>query len=155
MPNSETQTVIIADPDADFLAWGTKHLGAKSIEILTTSRADEALKLFTDRRADLLIAELHLAPFDGVELLKRVRQNFPNAMVLLNGSITSTNTLIEAMRLGAFDVVRKESLAFELRPAVEKALQAAEQTKLATAAMIEKPPRETSSDLIIGRSPAM
>lgn len=155
MPETEHQTVVIADPDADFLAWGSKHLGAKTIEIVTTGRADEALKLFVDRRADLLIAELHLMPFDGVELLKRVRMQLPNAMVLLNGSISSTNTLIEAMRLGAFDVLRKESLAFELRPAVEKALQAAEQTRLATVAATEKPARETSSDLIIGRSPAM
>ncbi|MCB1228740.1 MAG: response regulator, partial [Verrucomicrobiae bacterium] len=98
MPDAEKQTVVIADPDPDFLSWAAKHLGAKKVEILTTSRADEALKLFTEKRADLLIAELHLAPFDGVDLLKRVRQSFPNAMVLLNGAISSTNTLIEAMR---------------------------------------------------------
>ncbi|MCB1228741.1 MAG: sigma-54-dependent Fis family transcriptional regulator, partial [Verrucomicrobiae bacterium] len=54
-----------------------------------------------------------------------------------------------------FDVLRKESLSFELRPSVEKALQAAEQTRIATEAAMEKSPRETSSDLIIGRSPAM
>ena len=155
MSDAEKQTVVIADPDSDFLSWAAKHLGAKSIEILTTTRADEALKLFTDKRADLLIAELHLKPFDGVDLLKRARQNFPNAMVLLNGAISSTNTLIEAMRLGAFDVLRKESLSFELRPTVEKALQAAEQTRIATEAAAEKNPREASTDLIIGRSPAM
>ena len=43
----------------------------------------------------------------------------------------------------------------KLRPAVEKALQAAEQNRLASSAVTEKPPRETNSDLIIGRSPAM
>ncbi len=155
MSDSDKQIVVIVDPDADFLGWAAKHLSAQNVEVLTVSRADEALKLYTDRRADLLISELHLIPFDGVDLLKRVRQNFPNAMVLLNGAISSTNTLIEAMRLGAFDVLRKESLAFELRPSVEKALQAAEQTRMATEAAMEKTPRETSSDLIIGRSPAM
>lgn len=155
MPDSDNQIVVIVDPDPDFLVWASKHLGAHKVEIVTASRADEALKLFADRRADLIISELHLIPFDGVELLKRVRQQFPNAMVLLNGAISSTNTLIEAMRLGAFDVLRKESLSFELRPCVEKALQAAEQTRLATEAANEKAPRETNSDLIIGRSPAM
>ena len=155
MPDAELQTVVIADPDADFLAWAAKHLKAGSIEIVTASRSDEALKLYTDKRADLLISELHLPPFDGVELLKRVRQNFPNAMVLLNGAISSTNTLIEAMRLGAFDVLRKESMSFELRPSVEKALQAAEQTRLATEEALDGPPNQSNSDLIIGRSPAM
>ncbi|MEM7699232.1 MAG: sigma-54 dependent transcriptional regulator, partial [Verrucomicrobiota bacterium] len=65
--------------------------------------------------------------------------------------------VIEAMRLGAFDVLRREALNFEIRQVAERALQSAEQIKAAadksdSGAVM---PPQPSDDLIIGRSPAM
>jgi two-component system nitrogen regulation response regulator GlnG len=157
MEDTQKQTVVIADNDPDFLEWASKHLEADTVEVLTTRSSDEALKLFTDRRADLLIAEFHLRPFDGVELLKRIRMSNPNAMVILNGLVHSTNAVIESMRLGAFDVLRRESVNFELRQVAERALQAAEQMRAAEDRSKSDPilPAQPTDDLIIGRSPAM
>ncbi|NOX98705.1 MAG: sigma-54-dependent Fis family transcriptional regulator [Verrucomicrobia bacterium] len=155
MSKPSQQTVIIADADADYLDWASRHLDAPTIEIITTTRSDEALKLFTAKHADLLIVDLDLLPFDGLELLKRIRQNFPNAVVLLTGNLTSTNSVIEATRMGAYDVLRKEAISFDLRPTVEHALQAAEQMRLAADEQLEAIPQPVSSDLIIGNSPAI
>ena len=157
MAGKMDQIIVIADSDSDYLEWAAKHLSVKGIEVLTTSKSDEALKLFTEKAADLLVADFNLAPMNGLELLKKVRLNHPNSMVLLTGAISSTNVIIEAMKLGASDVLRKEALNFELRPAAERALQAAEQTKLAAEAQAESPipAQQASTDLIIGRSPAM
>jgi len=157
MEDTQKQTVVIADNDPDFLDWASRHLEAETVEVLTTRSSDEALKLFSERRADLLIAEFHLRPIDGVELLKRIRMSNPNAMVILNGLVHSTNAVIESMRLGAFDVLRRESVNFELRQVAERALQAAEQMRVAedkSRAESIMPPQPTD-DLIIGRSPAM
>ncbi len=159
--DNSRQRLVIADPDPDFISWAERHLAAPSLEIISAATADEALKLFEEKNADLLIAELHLQPFDGIELLKRVRQNHPNAMVLLNGTISSTNAIIEATRLGAYDVIRREAVNFELRPAAEGALQAADQMKLAAAAtasaesLAKQKATPANTDLIIGRSAAM
>ncbi len=157
MTSPNKQTVVVADPDSDFLAWVEKHLAAPSIEILTTSRSDEALSLFEKKQPDVLVSEIRIAPIDGLELLKRVRSNHPNAVVLLNTAFPSTNAVIEATRLGAYDVLRKESMNFDLRPTTEAALQAAEQIKRATVLTDrekgkERPPNR---DLIVGGSPAM
>jgi len=157
MGEFQKQTVVIADGDADFLKWASKHLAADSVDILTVSKADEALQLFEEKEADLLIADFQLQPFDGMELLKKIRMNLPNAMVILNGPISSTNTVIEAMRLGAFDVLRKESVNFELRPVAERALQTVEEMRRAgdpvnTGLSVDLQP---SGDVIIGRSAAM
>lgn len=151
------QLAVIVDPDADFLEWAERHLQAPSLEIFTTTDPAAALKTFIERQGDLLLTELRMAPLDGIELLKRVRQQLPNAVVILNGNLTSTNSVIEAMRHGAFDVLRRESLSFELRPAAERGLQASEQMKLAAnkpkAPAIKGP--GANADLIIGRSQAM
>jgi len=156
-PSSVAQLAVIVDPDQDFLQWAERHLQAPSLEIVTTTDPAAAIKIFIERQGDLLLAELRMAPVDGIEVLKRVRQQLPNATVILNGNLTSTNAVIEAMRHGAFDVLRRESLSFELKPAAERGLQAAEQMKLA-ASKPKAPVSKISSanaDLIIGRSQAM
>lgn len=156
MAEFQKQTVVVADHDPDFLDWVKKHLEAESVEIHCTTKADEAFTLFGKYDADLLIAEFHLQPIDGVELLKKTRLSKPNSMVILNGTVNSTNALIESMRLGAFDVLPRERVYFELRSVAERALQSAEQMKLAerddSGSIL---PPQSPDDLIIGRSPAM
>lgn len=157
MEDSQRQTVVIADNDPDFLEWAARHLEAESVGVVTTRTADEAERLVTERRADLLVADFQLRPFDGVELLKRVRMADPNALVILNGRVHSTNAVIESMRLGAFDVLRREAVNFELRAVAERALAAAEQMRAAADRSGSEPivPPQPTEDLIIGRSPAM
>jgi len=157
MADIQKQTVIVADNDPDFLEWSSKHLLADTVEIITTTSSEEALKLFKQLDADLLIAEFNLRPVSGVDLLKKVRLSKPNAMVIMNGLVSSTNAVIEAMRLGAFDVLRRESLNFEIRQVAERALQSSDRMKMMedmqeTGSIV--PPQPTD-DLIIGRSPAM
>ena len=157
MEDIQKQTVIIVDNDPDFLDWASKHLEAETVKVMCTSDSFEAFTLFGKHKADLLIAEFNNLPMDGVSLLKKVRLAQPNAMVILNGPVTSTNVVIESMRLGAFDVLRRESVNFELRQVAERALQSADQMRIAEdgnkkEGEVEPQPSE---DLIIGRSPAM
>ena len=156
MPETPKQIIVVVDSDSDFLEWVGRHLENPSVEVITTTSPTEGLKTFIQKDGDLLIAEVQMEPIDGLELLKQTRQQLPNAMVLLNGNLSSTNSVIEAMKLGAYDVLRKESLNFELRSIVENALSSAEQIKIATAEAIADPnPVTKSTDAIIGRSPAM
>ncbi|MEM0895330.1 MAG: response regulator, partial [Verrucomicrobiota bacterium] len=119
---ASTQTVLVADPESDFLDWASKHLGTPKTKIIGTTSAQEAADLYEKEKPDLLLAEFHLQPFNGMDLLKRVRLNDPNAMVVLNTGFPPTSAIIEAMRLGAFDFLRKESLPYDLRPVVEEVL---------------------------------
>lgn len=155
MAISKSQTIVIADSDPDFTKWIETHLGAASVNIVTTQSADKAEEIFVAKNADLLIAEMNLIPFDGLELLKRVRMRVPNAMVILNGTIFSTNAVIESMRLGAFDVLRRESLNFELKSTAERALQSAEKMRTQEDESADTLQAQPSGDIIIGRSPAM
>ena len=149
---SPAHLIVILDQDPDFLDWILSHLEAEGVELKTASTPDEAENHFLKNEASLLIAELH----HGVELLKTIRMQVPNATVILNGAIFSTNAIIESMRLGAFDVLRRESLNFELKPTVERALQSVEEMRRsANPTGDEEDDSQPSGDLIIGRSAAM
>ena len=151
---SNIQTILIVDPDTDFLAWAAHQLQTPTTRVLTASRADEALKIFTREDPDLLITETHLAPFGGLDLLVKVRQRDPNAFVVLTSAYGTTQNVIESMKLGAFDFIRKETLPFSLKAVVDASLTAQSEMKAATTF---KPTLtvEEHQDSIVGKSPAM
>jgi len=133
------ETILLVDPDHDFLDWATKHLSARNLRILRCDNAQNALKVAEKTHVDVVIGALALEPFDGLELLTRMRQQSPQTLVILTAGFPTTGQIIEATQRGAHDVLRKESLAFELRPVVESALQTLEDRRSAEQPVAELP----------------
>jgi len=150
----KAQTILIVDPDADFLEWMQHQLETPTTRVLTASNADDAFRIYSSEQPDLLITETHLQPFSGLELLVKARQRDPNSMVILISAWGTTQNVIESMKLGAFDFLRKESLPFNLKPVVDAALKAQEDMRSAT---MFKPQMtvEEHQDSIVGKSAAM
>jgi DNA-binding NtrC family response regulator len=121
--SSQEDTLLLVDPDLDFLDWATKHLFANNLRILRCDNASNALKVIEKTEVSVIVAAMELEPFDGMELLGRIMQQSPKTLVILTAGFPTTGQIIEATQRGAHDVLRKESLAFELRPIVESALQ--------------------------------
>ncbi len=154
MPDIPDTHLIIVDSDADFLAWAASHLKAPGVTINTFERAEDALALYQKKRADLVLGEVRLGGTNGIELLKRLRQTDPHAMVILFSGTATTSHVIEAMRLGAYDVLGRERLPYELRSVVESALSAIE-ARRATRAQASEVATESIQETIIGRSAPM
>jgi DNA-binding NtrC family response regulator len=140
MATSETeQTILLVDPEIDFLDWATKHLTAKGITILRTDHADNAAKIIVKIHVDVVITAINIQPYDGLELLLKIRAESPTTIVILTAGFPTTGQVIEATQKGAHDVLRRESLAFELRPVVETALQLAEDRRSADTTSAQQP----------------
>jgi len=148
------ETLLLVDPDLDFLDWATKHLAADGLRILRCDNADNALKVLTKTPVNLVVAAFDLQPFDGMELLARIRLQSPQTMVILTTGFPTTGQIIEATQRGAHDVLRKESLPFELRHIVEAALQTHENRRSADSPEAEVPSPEGRVK-IIGASRAL
>lgn len=149
--------VVLIDPEEEFVEWATKHLKAPDLTIDGFHRPDEALASCKDNIPSLVIAEYALQPFNGLELLKKLRLQNPSTLVILTTGIPPNSAVIEAMRLGGYDFLRKSSLAYELRPTVESALQTIEEMAAEPAAKPKKAidPKEALGNVIIGESPAI
>ncbi len=148
------QTILIVDPETDFLEWAAHQLATPNTRVLTATKSDEAMKIVTREDPDLIIAETHLAPFGGLDLLIKVRQRDPHALVVLTSQFGTTQAVIESMKLGAFDFVRKEALPFNLKVVVDAALKARAEMKTATAVKAQLTVEE-HQDSIVGKSAAM
>jgi len=150
----KSQTILLVDPETDFLEWAQHQLETPTTRVITATKADDAYKIFCRESPDLLITETHLVPFSGLELLVKARQRDPNAMVILISAWGTTQTVIESMKLGAFDFIRKESLPFNLKMVVDAALTSQAELRAATTF---KPQLtvEQYQDSIVGQSSAM
>lgn len=148
------QVILIVDSDTDFAAWMRKQLETPTTRVLVATQADEALKIYMAEEPALLITESHLMPFSGLELLVKVRQRDPNAIVVLVSAFGTTQNVIESMKLGAFDYLRKESLPFNLKPVVDAALKAYSDMRAATTFKPQLTVEE-HQDSIVGKSAAM
>lgn len=140
--------LLLVDQDVDYLEWATKHLAADDLKILRCDRADKAAQVVQKTQIDVVICDLKLDPFDGVELLKSIRATSPETLTILTAVSPSTSQIIEATQKGALDVLRKESLAFELRKVVEGALQSVDQRREMGPSSDERPGLTGKSPII-------
>src|ERR1700744_5793294 len=150
----KTQTILVVDPETDFLDWVQHQLATPTTRVMTATKADDAYKIFCREDPDLLVTETRLSPFSGLDLLVKVRQRDPNAVVVLTSGFGTTQSVIESMKLGAFDFIRKETLPFNLKVVVDAALKAQAEMKAATTFKPQLTVEE-HQDSIVGKSVAM
>jgi DNA-binding NtrC family response regulator len=148
------QTVLVVDSETDFLDWVRLQLKASGVRVITETNSNSAFKIFCLEKPDLVITEMHLRPAGGLDLLAKIRAESPNAMVIIMSAFGTTQAVIESMKLGAFDFLRKESLPFTMKVVVDTALKAATELR---AAAPTKPALtvEQYRDDIVGQSEAM
>ncbi|MEO0446329.1 MAG: sigma-54 dependent transcriptional regulator [Verrucomicrobiota bacterium] len=149
-------TILVVDPDEDYLGWCKRHLAAEDVEVFVETDAERAWSRCEKSTPDLLIVELRVAPINGLELLRRVRQQDPDAMVLMITGFPPSSVVIESMKLGAYDFLRRESLTYDLRPTVEAALSAQDEIRSVSSRSPQSTLRdEDYRETIIGKSAAM
>lgn len=148
------QTVLVVDPDPEFLQWAAHQLSTGDVRVITAENAEEGFKRFCAEKPALVITEMRIGTHSGLELLARLRKRDPNALVVVTGALGTTQSVIESMRLGAFDFVRKEQLPFNLKIIVDAALKAAAEMRTAERSQAALTV-EQHEDSIVGQSAAM
>jgi len=155
MAAAPRHTILIVDTETDFIDWAAKHLAAADTVVQGVADAESALAAYKKHKPSLVIAEFLVPPFNGLELLKRLRLTDPNAMVVLTTGAPPTNAVIESMKLGGYDFLRKAALPYELRQVVEAALQTHEEMNEDRSKGPKSIEIDRSNEVIIGQSPAM
>ncbi len=122
--------------------------------VIAASDGEQALRFVAQQAPDLIISDLRMPKLDGIGLLAGIRQQHPHLPVVLITAYASSESTIEAMRLGADDYITKPFRIDEIRLVVEKALarrQRRQKEPTNLPPLLEAPKLEG----IIGRSPKM
>ena len=103
---------------------------------------------------DLVMLDYKLPDITGIDVLRRIREQDGDIVVLMMTAFSNVEDAVEAMRLGAFDYVGKPFKMNELMLTVEKALETT-QLKREVRDFRETMRRRFGFDQILGACPAM
>ncbi len=122
---------------------------------------ERGVKLFKSRRVDFTITDLKMEGMDGIQVLKAVLDQDPNAVVMLITAFGTVETAVEAMKSGAFDFITKPFGPDLLRAKVNQALEVARMKKEAARlkeenrVLREDRQATTGLDNLVGKSQVM
>src|SRR5215471_19330726 len=83
----------------------------------------QALEVLHTQPYDLVISDLNLPDASGLDLLKKVRTEFPETAVVIVTAYGTIETAVEAIKLGAYDYLTKPVHPEELRALVTRVLE--------------------------------
>jgi FixJ family two-component response regulator len=119
-----SETVLVVDDEAVVLDVLTKLFSRRKIPFVTVNRGEEALKKLRETAFGCLLTDKNLPDVDGLTLIRAARKERPHCACLMMTGYASTESAVEALRLGAVDYLEKPFDDLELvAQKVEKALK--------------------------------
>jgi len=117
------ETVLIIEDDADVRAFlRDAILRPAGYRVLTATDGPEGLERALADKPDLLLLDLMLPKFSGLDILSALEQRDCHIPVIVLTAHCSEETILRAFRLGASDFLQKPFTATEVLSAIEKAL---------------------------------
>ena len=99
--------VLIVDDEKDFLDIMAERMGARGMDVSTAASAEDALKMVHTESYDAVIIDFLMPEMDGFTALKMFKESRPDLSVILLTSNVTEEKRIEAINLGALDVLEK------------------------------------------------
>jgi two-component system response regulator AtoC len=144
-------TILVVE-DESLLRWSiTKRLEQEHHTVVEAGTAAEALEKAGG--ADLVLLDLKL-PDGGLAVLRRIKEQTPDTLVLLMTAYSSIENAVEAMKLGAYHYLNKPFNLDEMALLVDKALETS-LLRREVKAFKSSEGREARFDSVIGESAAM
>src|SRR5256885_3663089 len=146
--------LLLIDDEADVQYSFHRIFNSPEIELTTASSGEEGLKIIPKLKPDLVIMDVRMGGITGLETLRRIRQIDSRLLMILMTAYATTQTAIEAMKLGAYDYLLKPFDVPKLKDIIGNALKAANDMRQ----VVSYQPLLESEDYelgIVGRSEPM
>ena len=114
--------LLLIDDEADVQYSFQRIFDSPEIELTTASSGEEGMRIIPKLKPDLVIMDVRMGGLTGLETLRRIRHTNPKLLVILMTAYGTTQTVIEAMKLGAYDYLLKPFDVPKLKEIVLNAL---------------------------------
>jgi two-component system nitrogen regulation response regulator GlnG len=147
-------TLLVVDDEPSILLAFRRAFRGPVFEVLGAETAGEGIELARERQPDVIILDVHLPDLSGLDAFRRLRELDARRPVIFITGKTTTETAIEAMKLGAYEYLLKPLELAALRQVVGRAVEISRLSHV-PAVVADRGPVDDRTDAIIGRCPAM
>ncbi len=145
--------LVVDDEPAILLAFRRAYRGG-DLQVLTAEAPAEGIALAETSRPDVIVLDVQLPGMSGLDVFRRLRALDARTPVIFLTGKSTTDTAIEAMKLGAFDYLLKPVELAQLRQVIDRALALSRMAHV-PAVVADDGPVDERADAIVGRCPAM
>jgi len=119
-----TERILVVDDEAIIRETVAEYLRAHGFECVSADSGELALRELKNSEFGLLIADIRMPGYTGLQLLNYVAENCTDVSVIMITAVADLQTAVDSMKLGAFDYITKP---FDLDLVVESVKKALHQ----------------------------
>lgn len=116
-------SILVVDDDQGMRDFLEIMLTREGYKVKTAPGGREALNICKKNKFDLVLTDLKMPKFSGIDLLRAVKEISPETMILVITAFASGETALEAMKEGAYDYIEKDFDIEDLKVIVKDALR--------------------------------
>ncbi len=144
--------LLVIDDDPSMARAFELFLSREGHTFRVAGSAEKGLRLLAERTPDLVFLDVRMPGLNGLEALPIIRERWPDTDVVIMTAYGSSQTSIDAMRAGAFDLLVKPLDLDHLRATIRRVLDA----QRVRSQLADRPsPSEEGSAGLVGESAAM
>lgn len=152
---TQTKSVILLVDDQDTIRFFLeKTLTQEGYETVTAKTGAEAVEKARQVMPDLVLLDLKLPDMDGLEVLQKIKEIFPEICIVMITAFGDIETAVSAMKAGAYDFVSKPINLDQLLMAIRKGLESERLNREVLQLKRQMDP-DVGFDFIMGESPQM
>ncbi len=119
----ECSRILVIDDEHSIRELLKLILRNETYQISVAANAKESLELCQKQQPEIIIQDMMLPDMDGIELLKQIKQMLPSAIIIVITAALGWQIAVEAMRLGAFDYIRKPFDNDHIKAVISRAIK--------------------------------
>lgn len=146
--------ILVVDDEESIREFLEIMLRKEGYEVTLAEDGAKAIDLLKKKTFDLVISDMQMPQVTGMELLKHVKDNFPDLLFMMITAFGTTETAVEAMKLGAYDYITKPFKIDEVRIVIGNALRS-KNLEVENRVLKKELVKENSFQNIIGNSESM
>ncbi len=117
-----TGKILVIDDEDIVRRSCSRTLSPLGYEVRLTQSSLDGLRMIDEEKFDLVLTDIKMPDMDGIEVLKQVRDRFPEMKVIIMTGYQSVENALKSVQLGAFDYIEKPFSPDTLISSVSKAL---------------------------------
>lgn len=148
MGKKEKFKILLVDDEQDFIKTLAERLEMRDLDSDLAFDGEQALEVVQDGVPDVMVLDLKMPGIDGMEVLRRVKKNYPKVQVIILTGHGSEKDEVQAKKLGAFDYLKKPVDLEELIGVLKKAYRRNIEQSLTAAAFAEAGEMDTARKIM-------